>query len=110
MNRPSQSIQPAVIWEIARDEWRYWRRSKVAMFALLIGLTFTVLAVVVSAMHAVEVEHQREHAQQQSEDAFISQPDRHPRRQFGLQRPCRLVAYGIELKAHGDLSAHPRSE
>lgn len=80
MNRPSQSIQPAVIWEIARDEWRYWRRSKVAMFALLIGLAFTVLAVVVSAMHAVEVEHQREHAQQQSEDAFISQPDRHPHR------------------------------
>ena len=103
MKQNLQSIQPVIMWKIARDEWRYWFRSKLAVVALLIGLTCTMLTVVVSVGDAFELEHQRGHAQQQSEQTFVNQPDRHPHRMvhyghyvFKTPPPLGMVDPGVD--------------
>lgn len=69
------------IWLIiAKDEWRYWLRSKLAISVLSIGFILTLASVVVTAITFNELEHQRIHKQQTAEQTFIDQPDRHPHR------------------------------
>ncbi len=65
---------------VAAAEWRYWLRSRLAlgsallMLALLLA-TSVLTAAQMEARHAARAGHQA-----QAEDAFLSQPDRHPHR------------------------------
>ena len=65
---------------VARDEWRYWLRSKLALTVLAIGLLLTLSSVVVTAMTMLELSHDRHELQSNAEQSFVEQPDRHPHR------------------------------
>ncbi|WP_338364513.1 DUF3526 domain-containing protein [uncultured Pseudoalteromonas sp.] len=65
---------------VAKDEWRYWLRSKLAMTVLAIGLLLTLSSVVVTAITMHELSHTRHELQQNAEQNFVDQPDRHPHR------------------------------
>lgn len=73
---------------IATDEWRYWMRSKLALAVVAL---FVVILVSVSLLTTLRMQaefHEREHHQEESEQTFLSQPDRHPH---------RMVHYGHYL-------------
>jgi ABC-2 type transport system permease protein len=65
---------------IAYDEWRYWRRSNLAL--CVIGLfIFILVSVSLLTAYRIQVEsHERLHHQEEAEQTFQSQPDRHPHR------------------------------
>lgn len=65
---------------IAKDEWRYWLRSKLAVTVLAIGLILTLSSVVVTAITMLELSHTRHELQTTSDKSFVDQPDRHPHR------------------------------
>jgi ABC-2 type transport system permease protein len=65
---------------VAKDEWRYWLRSKLAMTVLVIGLLLTLTSVIVTAFTMMESKHTRLALQKNSEQSFVEQPDRHPHR------------------------------
>jgi ABC-2 type transport system permease protein len=76
------------VFTIAKDEWRYWRRSRLIMSVMIIAVLLAVASVVVtSANMAMEAEH-RQKLQSESEQTFVEQPDRHPH---------RMVHYGHYL-------------
>ncbi|MEM7728590.1 MAG: ABC transporter permease subunit, partial [Pseudomonadota bacterium] len=65
---------------IAREEWREWRRSRLAVSAL--GL-FCALLIVVSLLTAADMTQARQdrlHQQAHAEEIFLAQPARHPHR------------------------------
>ncbi|MGB0835832.1 MAG: ABC transporter permease [Psychrobium sp.] len=68
------------ITAVAKDEWRYWFRSKLALSVLTVGLLLTISSVIVTAMKAHELDHLRSTMQTAAEDKFAEQPDRHPHR------------------------------
>ena len=65
---------------IAKDEWRYWLRSKLAVTVLVIGLVLTLTSVIVTAITMIELSHTRHALQTTSDKSFVDQPDRHPHR------------------------------
>lgn len=65
---------------VAKDEWRYWLRSKLAMTVLAIGLVLTLASVIVTAITMMELSHTRHELQTSAEQSFVDQPDRHPHR------------------------------
>lgn len=65
---------------VAKDEWRYWLRSKLAKTVLIIGLLLTLSSAVVTAFNMLEASHERVSLQHKAEQTFIDQPDRHPHR------------------------------
>ncbi|MEX0299932.1 MAG: delta 1-pyrroline-5-carboxylate reductase, partial [Kordiimonas sp.] len=65
---------------IAIDEWRYWRRSKIAVSVLWIGIVLVVGSALLTTNQMIAAFHEREHLQTTAEDTFLSQPDRHPHR------------------------------
>ena len=65
---------------IAREEWRYWLRSNLALAVVAL---FAVILISVSWLTALRMHaesHERAHHQADSEQTFLSQPDRHPHR------------------------------
>ena len=71
-------MNPVVL--IAKDEWRYWLRSNLAIYSAVL---FLLLLVVTSLITAGEIQHKAEHLaqdQHQAEAAFVDQPARHPHR------------------------------
>lgn len=65
---------------VAKDEWRYWLRSKLAMTVLAIGLVLTLASVIVTSITMMELSHTRHELQTTSDKSFVDQPDRHPHR------------------------------
>jgi ABC-2 type transport system permease protein len=65
---------------VAKDEWRYWLRSKLAISVLIIGLLLTLSSVIVTAINMIELKHIRHELQHSAEATFVEQPDRHPHR------------------------------
>ncbi|MBB1385823.1 DUF3526 domain-containing protein [Pseudoalteromonas sp. SG45-5] len=65
---------------VAKDEWRYWLCSKLAMTVLAIGLVLTLASVIVTAITMMELSHTRHELQTSAEQSFVDQPDRHPHR------------------------------
>jgi len=65
---------------IATEEWRYWRRSNLALavVALFVVILISVSWLTALRMHAES--HERAHHQADAEETFLSQPDRHPHR------------------------------
>lgn len=88
---------------IAADEWRYWRRSKLA---LAVAGLFAIMLVAVSVLTILRIDaqaHEREHHQTEAEQTFLSQPDRHPHRMvhyghylFRAPMPLAVVDPGLD--------------
>ncbi len=88
---------------IAADEWRYWRRSKLAAAVLALGVLVTAASVAVTGGRMAEAAHERSHLQETAEDAFLAQPDRHPHRMvhyghyvFRAPPPLSAVDPGVD--------------
>jgi len=88
---------------IAKDEWRYWYRSKLAITMIVIALVLAIASVVTTHLSLAHEAHEREHLQHKAEEAFISQPDRHPHRMvhyghyvFRTPTPLSSIDPGID--------------
>lgn len=93
----------SVVITVAKDEWRYWVRSKLAITVLAIGLLLTIASVVVTAFNMLELSHKRQALQATSEQTFAEQPDRHPHRMvhyghyaFRVPSPLGMLDPGID--------------
>lgn len=73
-------VQVAHAVTVAKDEWRYYLRSKLAVSVLIIGLLLTISSVIVTAINMMELSHARFALQNSAEETFVEQPDRHPHR------------------------------
>ncbi|GGF60606.1 ABC transporter permease [Alteromonas lipolytica] len=82
------SSPSSIILAIARDEWRYWRRSSLAQTVFVIALALAAASVWVTQASMAHTTEQRQHMQSESKTAFEDQPDRHPH---------RMVHYGHYL-------------
>ena len=88
---------------IVAEEWRYWSRSKLAISATAL-LFIVVLAAVISTVSRVQSEAEaRQSMQMAAEEAFLSQPDRHPHRMvhyghyvFRTPAPLAVIDPGID--------------
>ncbi|MEX0962953.1 MAG: DUF3526 domain-containing protein [Pseudohongiellaceae bacterium] len=65
---------------IARDELRYWQRSKLALIALIALLTLSAASVFLSITEQSRQLEERLHEQEESNAILAAQPDRHPHR------------------------------
>ena len=65
---------------IAKEEWRQWLRSRLAVLSLIVFSVLLLFTTVLTALDAQEARHERLHQQEQAEDTFLNQPDRHPHR------------------------------
>ena len=65
------SLNVSQIWCVAKDEWRYWFRSKVAISVLIIGVILTFSSVVVTAFKMHELSVDRQAMQHASEESFM---------------------------------------
>lgn len=88
---------------ICADQWRYWLRTKVATTVLILGATLTLAALVVNAFHIEEAAHAREHLQNEAEQRFKAQPDKHPHRMvhyghyvFRTPTPLSVIEPGVD--------------
>ena len=95
------SIQTILL--IAREEWRYWRRSRLGIIAGL-ALLMLVLASIISTTLHVETERTtRENFQSSAEQTFRDQPARHPHRMvhyghyvFRTPAPLAIIDPGVD--------------
>lgn len=69
-----------VIMRIAREEWRYLSRNRVAVFALSLLFVLTLVAIFNAWEHQNTTNAERAHYQAQANHEFEAQPDRHPHR------------------------------
>lgn len=91
------------IWLVAKDEWRYWFRSKLAISVLIIGVILTFSSVVVTAFKMHELSLDRQAMQDSSEETFMQQPDKHPHRMvhyghyaFRTPSPLSMLDPGVD--------------
>lgn len=93
----------SAVLSIAGEEWRLWLRSKIALVALI---TVSLIIAVTSLLTASRIGDEREarhHQQEQSEEAFLTQPDRHPHRMvhyghyvFRTPPPLAIIDPGVD--------------
>ena len=88
---------------VAKDEWRYWVRSKLAMSVLITGLILTISSVIVTSFNMLELSEQRASMQDLAENTFADQPDRHPHRMvhyghyaFKVPAPLSTLDPGVD--------------
>jgi len=65
---------------IAKEEWRQWRRSRLAMLSLIVFSMLLIFTTALTLLEAQDARHERLHQQEQAEQTFHGQPDRHPHR------------------------------
>jgi ABC-2 type transport system permease protein len=88
---------------IAKDEWRYWWRSKLATSVMIVGLILIAGSSILTTRQMTDAAHERAHLQSEAEDAFFSQPNRHPHRMvhyghyaFRVPPPLGIIDPGID--------------
>lgn len=88
---------------IARDEWRQWRRSRLAVAGLAVFAALLVIVSTLTALDVTEARHERLHQQAEAEQTFLDQPDRHPHRMvhyghyvFRTPAPLALFDPGVD--------------
>ena len=86
------------VFRIARDEWRYWRRSRLATAASALFLFLALVTGVLTSLRQEAEAELRNHHQAEAEEAFLSQPDRHPHRMihyghYVFRSPPPLAAF-----------------
>ncbi|MEL6301512.1 MAG: DUF3526 domain-containing protein [Pseudomonadota bacterium] len=85
------------------EEWRYWSRSRLTLSALML-LVVIAIAAVINTQSRVDAEASaRESMQSAAEEAFLSQPDRHPHRMvhyghyvFRTPSPLAIIDPGVD--------------
>ncbi|HGW4639262.1 TPA: ABC transporter permease [Acinetobacter baumannii] len=70
----------SVVQRIAREEWRYLFRNRVAVFGLLLLFVLMLVATLNAWEHQNQTNAERAHYQAQANHEFETQPDRHPHR------------------------------
>ena len=65
---------------IAADEWRYWRRSKLATAAALLAFILIFISLFSTSAYVSAEKNTRVSLQQTAEETFRNQPARHPHR------------------------------
>ncbi|MEO1573325.1 MAG: DUF3526 domain-containing protein [Pseudomonadota bacterium] len=88
---------------IAREEWRYWRRSRLVLATSVVALLLVITALVATMGRMAAERDQRVTMQKAAEDTFRSQPDRHPHRMvhyghyvFRTPLPLAAVDPGVD--------------
>jgi ABC-2 type transport system permease protein len=91
------------IYQVTRDEWRFWHRTKLAATILVIGTLLAIVSAVVNTIEMEHTAHEREHLQRTSETQFLEQPDRHPHRMvhyghyiFRTPSPLSMIEPGVD--------------
>lgn len=85
-------------WRIAREEWRLWARSRVALVAALIMAVLVAVTSTLTALRVAEEAERRAARQGSAEATFLAQPDRHPHRMvhyghYAFRTPPPLAAF-----------------
>jgi len=65
---------------LSKEEWRQWLRSRLAVLSLIVFAVLLLFTTALTTLDAQQARHQRLHQQEQAEDTFLNQPDRHPHR------------------------------
>ena len=93
----------SAVLTIALDEWRQWRRSRLAVAGLAIFGALLLVVSVLTALDVAEARHERLHQQAEAERTFLDQPDRHPHRMvhyghyvFRAPAPLALFDPGVD--------------
>ena len=88
---------------IAREEWRLWLRSRIAIAALIIVSLIIALTSLLNATRIAEERHERHEQQELAEETFLTQPDRHPHRMvhyghyvFRAPPPLAIIDPGVD--------------
>lgn len=88
---------------IAKEEWRLWLRSKVAVIAFLIVSLIIAATSILNAGRMADERAERIHQQEVAEQTFLEQPDRHPHRMvhyghyvFRAPPPLALFDPGVD--------------
>ena len=76
----NSAVMGSKVLAIAKDEWRYWRRSSLAQTVLLIALVLAIASVWVTQAAITATAEKRQHMQSEAKQVFEAQPDRHPHR------------------------------
>ncbi len=91
------------IFLIATDEWRYWRRTRLAIVVLILALLLASLSAFLTLGRMEAAAHERTHLQESAEAAFLEQPDRHPHRMvhyghyvFRTPPPLGMIDPGVD--------------
>lgn len=91
------------VWHIARDEWRYWRRSRLGAAATAVTLLLLIASTVVTFQTVTADRESREQLQAAAESIFLDQPARHPHRMvhyghyaFRTPPPLALADPGVD--------------
>lgn len=89
--------------QIAMDEWRLWRRSRVAWACLALFGFLIALSSLLTALRMEEARHTRDTQQRAAEQRFREQPARHPHRMvhyghyvFRTPLPLALLDPGVD--------------
>ncbi len=88
---------------IVQAEWQLWLRSRLALCALLVFALLLAATSLVTALRMSKESHDRAHRQAAAEEAFLSQPDRHPHRMvhyghyvFRIPPPLSMIDPGVD--------------
>lgn len=88
---------------VAKEEWRYWRRSELAFWAAILFLVLLVTTTATTAVRIAAEQEERSHHQNEAEATFAEQPDRHPHRMvhyghyvFRTPSPLAVFDPGVE--------------
>lgn len=88
---------------IARDEWRFWLRSRLALWGIGVFAFLLVATSILTAFQTREAEQDRAQNQAAAEERFVTQPDRHPHRMvhyghyvFRAPAPLAVVDPGLD--------------
>lgn len=88
---------------VAGDEWRFWRHSRLAMFALGLLLLLVAASATLTALRMNSESNIRAQLQTDAEEAYRSQPDRHPHRMvhyghyvFRTPPPLAMIDPGVD--------------
>ena len=83
---------------IAKEEWRYWLRSRLVQIGLVVFALLLIVTSIVTAGRVSELRHERDHQQEQAEQTFLNQPARHPHRMvhyghYAFRTPTPLAGF-----------------
>ncbi|WP_291202750.1 DUF3526 domain-containing protein [Hyphomonas sp.] len=88
---------------VAADEWRFWRRSRLAMLALGLLLLLVAASATLTALRMSSEAQARSQLQTDAEETYRSQPDRHPHRMvhyghyvFRTPPPLAMIDPGVD--------------
>ena len=90
---------------IAKEEFRYWLRSKLALAIVITGLVLLSFSILLTTERMSHATHERTHMQAESDQAFLSQPARHPHRMvhyghYVFRKPSTLSMIDPGLDAY----------